>query len=101
MVTVGGSHPGAHRDGTGAAGWAGHWPFPQADRGVGASSPLNAHGIPILISHWHLLPQSPQCRAPDPAPGGPVKVQSKASVKAPSLVGVICFLLNLSIFSRK
>lgn len=86
MVTVGGSHPETEQGLLG---------------GQTEGSELPAHGIPMLISPWHLSPQSLQCRAPDPAPGGPVKVQSKASVKAPSLVGVICFLLNLSIFSRK
>lgn len=100
VVTVEGHTQGLTVPAQGLLGDTWHWPFPQAGRGVRAtaSCPLYPHGIPVLISHQHLLPRSLQCRAPGPAPGGLVKVQSEAPIKAPSLVGVICFLLNLSIF---
>lgn len=43
----------------------------------------------------------PQRRAPGPAPSSLVKVHSEAPIKSFSFIRVICFLFNLSIFSRK
>lgn len=73
MVTVGGHTQGLTVPAQGLLGDAWPWPFPQAGRGVGAtaSCPLYPHGIPVLISHRHLLPQSLAVEGSWPSSWGP------------------------------
>lgn len=102
---------GAHstRDG-GCQGDAQHRPFPQAagrqQAGSGvraaASCPLHPHGIPAPVSHRHLMQWLPCDEGLlDRLPAAWLKFTAKPRSKpSPSSV-LICFLFNLSVFSRK